>query len=191
MSNAGKTTLAQKLTKYGFRYFSCDDFIAKKLYPNGIEVNEINNWLGYPFMKKYQERANEYLLYEHKSLEKAISIIKDDVSNLIIDTTGSVIYHKQSLLASIKNKSLVIHLTVDKSHIDALYKNYLQYPKPVIWGNSFHNLDPDPKKSLKKCYPRLLKFRLAKYKSFAHININNKKLLSDPSIIFNYSKYEI
>jgi len=102
---------------------------------------------------------------------------KDKESPIVLDTTGSVIYTGYDILKTLREKTRVIYLEATESHIAALFKNYMAYPKPVIWGESYRAKgQEESRKTLERCYPELLRDRARRYKEIAHVSIPYEQL---------------
>ncbi|RJQ36559.1 hypothetical protein C4559_04815 [Candidatus Microgenomates bacterium] len=176
MSGTGKSHWAKKLEKNGFLRICCDDLIEEKL---GEElkvfgysgIKDVAKWMGQPYNKQYPITSKKYLSLEKKIMEEIINNLKNDFyknKNIVIDTTGSVIYTGKRILQSLSELTKIIYLDVCDSLIKEMHKLYLRDPKPVIWGNIFKKkANETNKQALTNCYPKLLEYRAKKYKLFA------------------------
>jgi shikimate kinase len=176
MSGVGKTFYSKKLEKEGFDYFGCDEEIEKKLESELNDssfsgVNDVGRWMGQPFDKRYKNNSKKYLSLEKEVVSEIISKIKQVgrlKTNLVIDTTGSVIYLDNDLLLSLKENSFVLYLDTPKKTREEMQKRYFEDPKPVYWGDSFQKKSSEGDiEALKRCYPLLLEEREKKYKLLA------------------------
>lgn len=181
MSGSGKTYWSKKLASFGFKLFCCDDLIEyklaselKRLGYSGIK--DVAAWMGQPYEKKYQSASKKYLGFEKEVLEELFLTIGQSLESdkdVVIDTTGSVIYCGGSLLKKLSRLTRIVYLEVPESVKDKMYRLYISDPKPVIWGNSFSkereekNMD-----ALERCYPNLLKYRTGRYKNLADITFD-------------------
>src|SRR5258706_6711991 len=105
MSGSGKTYWSEKLAQKGFTIFCCDALIEKKLGVeltslgyNGIE--DVAKWMGQPFSAQYKQTSKRYLQFEQEVMEEFLQFLektKDD-ENIVIDTTGSVIYLDKNII---------------------------------------------------------------------------------------------
>ncbi len=184
MSNSGKThwstKLLQELEKIGFVRFCCDDLIEQKLDRElkslGYSgINDVARWMGQPYEKKYKTNSRKYLRLEKEAMEEILNFLEEQtkVKNVVIDTTGSVIYLESELIDRLKKITKIVYLDTPDSVQKQMYKNYIKNPKPVIWGNSFKKLNGESNfEALSRCYPELLKFRTKKYKKFADVAID-------------------
>lgn len=177
MSGSGKSYWSKKLQKKGFRRFCCDDLIEaklgdalKKLGYSGIQ--DVAKWMGQPFDEQHTDASRKYLQCEKEILEKIAGEIRKipDKEDIVIDTTGSVIYMKKNILDKLIQLTKIIYLNIPASVKDDMYKLYLSDPKPIVWGNSFKkNADESNMEALSRCYPKLLASRAQKYEKIAHI----------------------
>lgn len=182
MSNVGKTRRAKSLitdSSLNFSWLCCDDLVEAKLQPylegKGFKgVNGVAAWMGQPYEERYLETQELFLKFE----EEAMNEIDYSVpKNLIIDTTGSVIYLSQKALQQLKEKTFVIYLEATEGIKKLLFERYISNPKPVVWGSSFSRQDGEPDtETLKRCYPQLLEYRAAKYAELADIAIPHNVL---------------
>jgi len=185
MSGSGKTYWAKKLKAKGFTYFCCDDLIEKKL---GFELQQLGyagiadvaSWMGQPFDSYYPTRSQQYLDFEKDAIDEIYDNLEtiSETDNVVIDTTGSVIYtsNKKKLSELTKIVYLEVPLIVTKE----MYKLYLKDPKPVIWGNSFSKKNGETDMdALRRCYPKLLDFRVKKYEQLAGRTLNYYRLRTE------------
>lgn len=180
MSNAGKTYWSKKLEAGGFTRFSCDDIIEKKLEKElkklGFSgINDIAKWMGQPYETQYPQTSKKYLEFEKESLEEIIKILegKPVHENIVIDTTGSVIYAGNGIMKQLRRLSKIVYLDIPESVKRQMRELYFQNPKPVIWGGSFKKAEDESDiEALKRCYPHLLEYRTNRYKEVAHLKLD-------------------
>ena len=106
MAGSGKSTWSSKLAEHGFRRYCCDDLIAAKLAPELTRTDgstmKMSEWMGFPFEPHYHEFESKYLNYEIDVLgelfEHLANLKNTSEVNIVIDTTGSVIYAGEVLL---------------------------------------------------------------------------------------------
>jgi shikimate kinase len=181
MTGTGKSYWSKRLAKEGFKRISCDDLIAEKLAP---EINQYNDsikslgeWMGRPYEARYKERAARYLELEKAMLLEIIASLDNaqDPSNenVVIDTTGSVIYTGQGILLDLKKHSTLVHLTTPPEIQKQVMAYYLAKPGPVLWLDKF-NIQPGEsyQDAVTRCYPILLASREATYALYADIPID-------------------
>lgn len=180
MSGVGKTYWSKKLEKIGWIRFSVDDLIEKKLEKelksSGFAgIADVAKWMEQPFEKHYSQRSQIYLQFEKESMENIFEKIKriSDNKNVVIDTTGSVIYTGIKIMLTLSRLSKIINLSIPKSVQEKMYQLYLEEPKPVIWGDVFKKTDGESDlEALSLYYPKLLQYRLRLYKKYTHIELN-------------------
>ena len=100
MAGSGKSFWSRKLEIQGFRRFCCDDMIAERLLselknPDGTPMS-VADWMGFPYEARYREREARYLSLEAEVLGDLVDYLESGKEalqeNIIVDTTGSVIY---------------------------------------------------------------------------------------------------
>jgi shikimate kinase len=159
MSNIGKSYWSSRLAdEEGYKRFCCDELISKKL-----NVSNLTDWLGQPPEEKYIQNSKVYLDSEKLVMEEVLKITSESnepvcSSNIIIDTSGSVIYLDENILEKLSYHSVVIYLEASEKYKTEMLEKYETNPKPLIWSNS-------------KDYFELLDSRSKLYKKLAHITI--------------------
>lgn len=181
MSNAGKTYWAKKLEENGYTRFSCDEIIEKKLKKELVQYGycgreDVARWLGQPYERHHKKASLQYLSFEKESIREIVHNLGNGfkrTEDIVIDTTGSVIYLNTHLLEKLQSETLVVLLDTPLSMKKKMHENYLVHPKPVIWGdNFFQNENESVTDALVRCYPKLLEYRSAQYKKYAQITLN-------------------
>ncbi len=182
MSNVGKTRRAKSMVAdpvLNFLFLNSDDLIEAKLQPflegKGFKgVDGVAAWMGQPYEARYPETQRLFLKFEESAMaEIDFSIDK----NIVVDTTGSVIYLPETVLDELKKKTIVVYLEATEDIKKLLFERYISNPKPVVWGSSFNKLSGETDlDALKRCYPKLLEFRAAKYAELADITISHSVL---------------
>ena len=180
MSGSGKTTWAAKLTEAGFKRFCCDDMITEKLHselirPDGT-VRELGEWMGFPFDKTYKEREAKYLSYEVESLREIFDYLKNGAGpseqDVVVDTTGSVIYTGEEMLDRLRRQTTVVHLATPPEIHKIMLDAYLKNKRPVLWKDLFFRKpDETGDDALARCYPKLLSTRERLYEKRADVTI--------------------
>jgi len=176
MSNVGKSFISGRLASdhsLNFARACIDDRIEEKLSPflegRGFSgIDGVAAWMGQPYDARYPETQQLYLGFEEASMCE----VGYGVGNLVVDTTGSVIYLSQPALGHLREKTLVVYLEATDEIKKGLFERYISNPKPVIWGSSF-NLQAGESgiEALKRCYPQLLDYRAAKYRELADVAV--------------------
>lgn len=183
MSNIGKSFWCKKLTELDFVHLCCDDMIEKRLEPElkklGFAgIHEVAKWMGLPFENQSQENQKKYLNLENKVLKKIINRLKNEHhKNIAIDTTGSYAHVEDQIPKTMQQNALVIHIKPPAGMVEAMFQKFITHPKPIIWGNKYRCQPTEDKMSaLRRCYPKLLKYRTEQYKKAADIEVRYEDL---------------
>jgi shikimate kinase len=180
MSGSGKSYWAKQLSGIGFKCFSCDEMIASNLSDELVKADgsimPMGKWMGLPYRQGYLERESKYLAHEKQVLEKILETIDknygDPERNIVIDTTGSVIYTGEEILNKLRNYTTVVHMETPPRIQDQMYQAYLTRPRPVLWQGKFCKKPYEKnKEALTRCYAELLAYRERLYKQYAHLTI--------------------
>jgi shikimate kinase len=181
MSGSGKTTWSIKLANTGFRRFCCDELIAEKLVheltgPAGKPM-ELGEWMGFPYQPTYKERESKYLACEIEVLNEILEFLEaaeePEGQNIVVDTTGSVIYTGHAILKRLRARTMVIHLSTPPKVQDLMLKAYLENRRPVLWRNLFTQKRGESNDdALARCYPGLLASREGLYEQNAGITVD-------------------
>lgn len=141
----------------------------------------MSRWMGQPYDQRYRKTSRQYLKLEQEVVDKIISDIKMGAGeNIVIDTTGSLIYLNPGVLKKLREISKVFYLEVPKRVKDEMFKLYINDPKPVIWGEMFKIKQGEDKKiALKKSYPGLLNYRSCQYVKLADRTLDYDLLRQD------------
>ena len=116
MSGAGKSYWTERLAAENIPAISCDSQIearlAHTLQEGGFQgINGVAAWMGWPDSPSYAEREARYLSEEIASLDEVLtSLQKDQHRELVLDTTGSVIYAGNNLLFRLRKLTTVVYL---------------------------------------------------------------------------------
>jgi len=178
MSGAGKTFWGKRLDTKGYPAICCDDEIEKRLKARLQEggyrgLNGVAAWMGWPDSPNYAAREGEYLAAEIAVLDEILSELeKNPARELILDTTGSVVYTGTNLLLRLRRQMTVVYLAASKEEQALLIDRYLSDPKPVLWRGAFLPTKNElPLETVKRCYPALLASRRQSYETLAHCTI--------------------
>jgi shikimate kinase len=181
MSGSGKSYWAKQLSGIGFKCFSCDEMIASNLSDELVQADgsimSMGKWMGLPYRQGYLERESKYLAHEKQVLEEILETIDnnygDPERNIVIDTTGSVIYTGEEILNKLRNYTTVVHMETPPRIQDQMYQAYLTRPRPVLWQGKFSKKPYEKnKEALARCYAELLTYRERLYKQYAHLTID-------------------
>lgn len=174
MSNCGKSHWSGKLAEeYGFQRLCVDDEIEQSIEPElsalgYAGIADMARWMGYPSDERYAKNEARYLEIE----EQVTSQVTPSGSNFVLDTTGSVVYLTPSTLELLRRKFLIVHLAADESVLDDIRRSYFENPKPVVWSDVYNQLaNESPDGALRRCYEHLLRERLRRYHSLAHVSV--------------------
>jgi len=178
MSGAGKSYWSSRITAAGYPTISCDTQIESRLKPTlesgGYSgINGVAAWMGWPHLPTYADREAAYLSEEIAVLDEVLtSLEKNPDRDLILDTTGSVIYVGNHLLHRLRKQMLVVYLAASRDEQKLLIQRYLEDPKPVLWRGAFQaRAGEDPKETVARCYPTLIVARRQSYEALAHCSI--------------------
>ena len=177
MSGAGKTFWATRLAAHGFTVIDCDALLATKLQPvsgiTGTSLEEIGQWMGFPYEADFRRREALYLACEMDVLRDVVARAitwADTPTNTVIDTGGSVIYAEPVLVQRLRQCSTVIYLRLPSTLHQELVRAYLERPRPLIWNGLFNQT---PNESLpaafSRCYAQLIKHRERLYEQYSDV----------------------
>ena len=184
MSGAGKSYWSSKLINQGFHSFCCDDLIEKKLeellcLPNGKKLS-MATWMGHPYEPQYIQAEQNYLEIEVEMMESICSFLREDGyqdKNVVVDTTGSLIYTGSTLIGCLREITTIVYLKAQLGSIKAMYETFLRDPKPVLWQGRFNKQPQESnQEALLRCYPELLKSRQREYERYADVAIDFETL---------------
>lgn len=136
----------------------------------------MGEWMGFPYEPHYPERETKYLQYEVEILNEILAHIEANPRsnrNIIIDTTGSVIYTGIELLERLQRLTTIVYLDTPLAVQERMRSAYCTNPAPVVWRDKF-NQQPDEthEAALARCYPDLLASRTREYKKWADITLD-------------------
>ncbi|MFI5098457.1 MAG: hypothetical protein ACHQT6_10845 [Candidatus Acidiferrales bacterium] len=178
MSGAGKSYWTKRLAAVGFPTISCDDQIearlASVLHAGGFSgINGVAAWMGWPDRSTYAEREAQYLAEETVTLDDVLNGLEKNTHNeLILDTTGSVIYCGNHLLHRLRRLMAIVYLAASADEQQLLIRRYLEDPKPVLWRGAFQPKPGEaPRDAVARCYPALIAARRQSYEALAHCTV--------------------
>ncbi len=181
MSGSGKSYWSSRLAEQGFKRFCCDELITFKLAsalirPDGT-VMTLGEWMGFPYEPQYAVREATYLSCEIEVLREILgyleSLDNSDDEDLVVDTTGSVIYTGEDILAGLRRNTTVAHMATPPEIQERMLKAYIANQRPVLWRGFFAR-DPDEtnEEALARCYPKLLAARERLYEKYSDVTID-------------------
>jgi shikimate kinase len=178
MSGSGKSYWTRRIAAAGYPAISCDTQIeqrlARALQAGGYTgINGVAAWMGWPDSTAYAEREAAYLAEEIATLDEVLTgLEKNPAQNLVLDTTGSVIYVGNHLLHRLRKQLLVVYLAASPDEQELLIRRYLEDPKPVLWRGAFQARKGEaPRDTVARCYPTLIAARRQSYAALAHCSI--------------------
>jgi shikimate kinase len=180
MSGSGKSYWSAKLAQKDYRHFCCDAMIAIKLAPGLIRPDEsrmtMGEWMGFPYQPQYAEREARYLTHEMAVLEEILMCIERELGgcewDVIVDTTGSVIYTGQELLKKLRRYTTVVHMATPPEVQERMLELYLANMRPVLWQGMFEQRPGETNEAaLARCYPKLLASRERLYEQLADVTV--------------------
>ncbi len=178
MSGAGKSYWTTRIAAAGYPAISCDTQIENRLKPalegGGYSgINGVAAWMGWPHLPTYAGREAAYLSEEIAVLDEVLTgLEKNPERDLVLDTTGSVIYAGNHLLHRLRKQMLLVYLAASRDEQQLLIQRYLQDPKPVLWRGAFQaRPGEDPKETVARCYPILIGARRQSYEAIAHCSL--------------------
>jgi shikimate kinase len=181
MAGSGKSYWSKKLAQHGFKCFCCDDLIAAKLAPDltksdGTRMN-MGKWMGFPYERHYEKRESTYLTYEIEVLIEILEYFEShknvEKENIVVDTTGSVIYAGDEILQKLGHYTTVIYLLTPPEIQDTLLNAYISKPHPMLWRDAFSKKPGETNhEALARCYPHLLSARQRLYAQYADVEID-------------------
>jgi shikimate kinase len=181
MSGSGKSYWSKRLSESGFRHFCCDDAIAAKLSSGLSEKNDsieaLGCWMGFPFEPHYKEREARYLACEVEVMIQILDELAEAQDhpemNVVVDTTGSVIYTGEEILRGLRDFTTVVHLSTPQEIQKLMLENYISARRPILWRKLFIKKSAETNdQALARCYPQLLASREAEYENLAHVTID-------------------
>jgi hypothetical protein len=178
MSGSGKTFWAKRLAASGYPSISCDDQIEERLREHLAAdsytgINGVAAWMGWPGSVTYAQREADYLAAEIAGLDELLTELeRDPRRELILDTTGSVIYTGNNVLMRLRRQMTVVYLAASAEDQQLLNERFLSDPKPVLWRGAFQPKDGEtPHQTVARCYPTLVAARRQSYQALAHCTL--------------------
>jgi shikimate kinase len=109
-------------------------------------------------------------------LEEILACIEREASgcegNVVVDTTGSVIYTGEALLSKLRQRTTVVHMATPPEIQEHMLELYLANMRPVLWQGMFEKRPGETNETaLARCYPRLLSSRERLYERLADVTV--------------------
>jgi hypothetical protein len=129
--------------------------------------------MGWPDSTTYAQREADYLSAEIAAIDELLTELERDPSReLILDTTGSVIYTGNNVLMRLRRQMTVVYLAASGEERQLLIERYLTDPKPVLWRGAFQPRNHEtPHETVARCYPALVAARRQSYEALAHCTL--------------------
>ncbi len=176
MSGLGKSHWSAMLAERGFSRFCCDDLITSKLSaelkgPDG-SIIDLGTWMGFPYEPDYKTRESQYLKLEVEVLSEVFDRITAISGDVVVDTTGSVIYAGEDSLNRLRQHTTIVHFATSPDAQEKMLLAYMEKPRPVLWRDIFtKNPHETNRDALMRCYPLLLASRERLYRQYADVVI--------------------
>ena len=174
MSGIGKSYWSKKLEQHGFTRFGCDDlitdYLARQMGYDDPRQFDMHAWVGYPDQAIYAEHAQKYLQTEELVLRDIVKFLENtnENQNIVIDSTGSIIYMKSAIINQLQKLTDFIYLDITTEDLDKMLAYYLKNPVAIIWNGYFQPKTHESRQeTFERCYPQLIKSREQKYKELA------------------------
>jgi shikimate kinase len=180
MSGSGKSYWSARLAGCGFRHLCCDALIAARLASELIRPDEswitMGEWMGFPYESHYADREARYLACEVAVLEEILARLEREAGDLqedvVVDTTGSVIYVGEALLGKLRRHTTVVHMATPPDVQEPMLQKYLANKRPVLWRGMFDRRPGEANgEALARCYPALLSSRERLYEQWADVTV--------------------
>jgi shikimate kinase len=178
MSGSGKTFWAKRLAAGGRQSITCDDRIEERLGSHLVAdgysgINGMAAWMGWPDSATYAQREADYLAAEIAALDELLTELERDPGReLVLDTTGSVIYTGNNILMRLRRQMTVVYLAASAEEQQLLIERYLTDPKPVLWRGAFQPKNGETShQTVARCYPTLVGARRQSYETLAHCTL--------------------
>ena len=181
MSGSGKSHWSLKLAGHGFRRFCCDELISEKLSPQLRKpdgtIASLGEWMGFPYESHYEEREAKYLACEIEVLSRILEYLEGPEGiadeNLVVDTTGSVIYTGENILEGLRKHTKVVRMATPPEVQEKMLKAYIANQRPVLWRGLFSTKPNETNdEALARCYPKLLATRELLYERHSDVTID-------------------
>lgn len=183
MSGSGKTFWTNRLAEAAFPAVSCDGRIEERLRKDleaaGLRgIGGVAAWMGWPDHPAYREREAKYLEAEIGVMKEVLDDLERDASReVVLDTTGSVIYTGGAIRERLRRRMTVVYLAASAVEQSLLVERYLNDPKPVLWRDAYRPLAGEsPRESVARCYPVLIESRRRLYENYAHCTLPMREL---------------
>lgn len=200
MSSIGKSHWSKWLSaNRGFELIDCDTLIAKKLAAEGVRFDAagtlgLSHWMGQPYEPQYPRASRTYIQHEKSAMRQIIEKLRAAPadSNIVVDTSGSVIYVGDDIIERLKTLSKIVYFEASRTHVEELFARDRADPKPLIWDTLFvQRAGEKPEDARQRCFPQLFESRAQRYAAMAHVTVpyeQHKNLDANMDVIFGPNK---
>ena len=180
MAGSGKSYWSRQLVGKGFQPFCCDDMIEEKLAGELLTADgaplKPGPWMGFPWEANYGDREAKYLSCEREVLQEILHYLtrhRAESRRVVVDTTGSVIYAGEEVLAKLRQLTTMVYLPVPLEFRQSLLQAYRSRPHPLVWHGMFRrNPGESNEDALARCYPNLVSSREQLYEQYADVRVD-------------------
>ena len=135
----------------------------------------MGKWMGFPYEPGYRVREAQYLAFEVEVLREILEYLRNTTEsdeNIVVDTTGSVVYTGDAILEELHRRTTTIHLSNPPEVQELMFKAYVARPTPLLWREGFQMAPSEtPEAALTRCYAELLSSREKLYRKYAVMDI--------------------
>lgn len=136
----------------------------------------MGEWMGFPYQPHYREHEVRYLACEVAVLEEILAQLErgadDSEENVVVDTTGSVIYTGEALLSRLRRHTIIVCMATPPEVQERMLELYLANMRPVLWRGMFVKRPGETDEAaLARCYPALLSSRERLYERLADVTV--------------------
>lgn len=187
MSGAGKTHFSARMAAWGWRHYSNDFEIAKRL---GIDVTVDDLSALSAFVGQVGDESlgglplEEFKKRQAQYMDAEMAVLRDlpDERPLVNDSTGSFCeIEDEGLIAAVAAKTRLVYIETDAESHEEVIRRAVEYPKPLYfppalfdgWVEEFceaHGVRPEgfePNAFSAWVFPKLFASRLPKYERLA------------------------
>lgn len=195
-----------------FTRFCVDDAIevelGRELSAAGLAgIEGLATWMGTPADDHFWAAQDQYLALEEGITATAIRSLTAGgggggpglggkpaaaaaaaAANVVLDTTGSVVYLSAATRLALTTTCFVVHLVASDDMLAEMTEGYFATPKPVVWGpreggvwDGVREGEAGGVAALRRCYPALLAQRRQRYGVLAHVAVP-AEVARDPAV---------
>ncbi|MGC8490273.1 MAG: shikimate kinase [Syntrophobacteraceae bacterium] len=148
--------------------------------PGGKKL-ELGEWMGFPFEPGYEDREKRYLTAEEEVVGEIVRDFEsgklDRSMDIVVDSTGSLIYLDVDLLERLKRHTAFVYFHAPQSLWDEMLLLYSSNPRPILWHGTYQTGENETnEKALARCYKDLIISRDRLYSHYADIMVGAEGL---------------